>query len=420
MKQLIKDRIEYIKGGRIPEGYKKTEFGVFPVDWNVISLNDASVGKGKYGLNEPACEFDKSLPRYIRITDIDESGKFIDNKVSVNTTEIDEYRVSAGDILFARTGASVGKTYLYDKSDGDLVYAGFLIKFSINQNEFIPYYVFANCKIISYDSWVKKISARSGQPGINAEEFATYKFVGTKIKKEQQKIAEILMVQDKVIELKSKVIKEKQNQKKYLMQQLLSGKIRLKGFDRARDNIKIGAICSVFSGGTPRTSEKGYYCGDIPFIRSAEIDKNKTELFISDLGFKNSSAKMVAKGDLLYALYGANSGECAISKQMGAINQAILCIRTDNNNQYLYYFLLNDKDNIVNTYIQGGQGNLSAEIVKNIYINLPSLPEQNAIAEILSTADREIELLEKGLENEKQRKNALMQLLLTGVVRVSV
>jgi type I restriction enzyme S subunit len=95
--------------------------------------------------------------------------------------------------------------------------------------------------------------------------------------------------------------------------------------EREWEEKSIGEIFNAFSGGTPSTSEKEYYGGEIQFIRSAEINKEETELFLTEEGLKNSSAKLVKKGDLLVALFGANSGDSAISKINGAINQAILC-----------------------------------------------------------------------------------------------
>ncbi len=182
---------------------------------------------------------------------------------------------------------------------------------------------------------------------------------------------------------------------------------------------KLGEVAKTYSGGTPNTNNKEYYLGTIPFIRSAEIDKKRTELFISKQGLNSSSAKEVIVGDLLYALYGANSGECAISKQCGAINQAVLCIKSSENVKYLYYFLSSNKIKIINTYLQGGQGNLSAQIMKNIKLPLPPLPEQNTIAEILSTEDKVIELKEKLIEKKEAQKKYLMQNLLTGKKRLT-
>lgn len=139
---------------------------------------------------------------------------------------------------------------------------------------------------------------------------------------------------------------------------------------------QIGEVFTSFSGGTPKTSEKRFYVGSIPFIRSGEIDKEETELFISQEGLEHSSAKLVEKGDLLVALYGANSGDVAISKIDGAINQAILCLKSPYSNSFVCHFLTFQKDRITSRYLQGGQGNLSGEIVKSIKVPFPDKKEQ--------------------------------------------
>ena len=173
----------------------------------------------------------------------------------------------------------------------------------------------------------------------------------------------------------------------------------------------IGTICKSFSGGTPSTTQKEYYGGEIPFIRSAEIDKEKTELFLTKEGLKNSSAKEVKRGDVLVALYGANSGDVAISKMNGAINQAILCLSSNLSNQFIYQFLLFRKNWIVKKYIQGGQGNLSGEIVKSLDILLPKPEEQHKIAGCLSSIDELITAQTNKIAALKDHKKGLMQQL---------
>ena len=166
-----------------------------------------------------------------------------------------------------------------------------------------------------------------------------------------------------------------------------------------------------YSGGTPKTTEKIFYGGNIPFIRSAEIGKNKTELYITPEGLNNSSAKMIQKGDLLIALYGANSGDIAIAKIDGAINQAILCLRAKENNLFIYYTLQKNKKNIVSKYLQGGQGNLSAEIIKSIVFYIPQKNEQQKITDCLSSLDDLIEATNRKIEALKEHKKGLMQRL---------
>ena len=184
---------------------------------------------------------------------------------------------------------------------------------------------------------------------------------------------------------------------------------------------KFNKFSKFYSGGTPLTSKSEYYGGEIPFIKSGEIYYDRTEQFLTQEGLNNSSAKLVYRGDLLYALYGANSGEVAISQLEGAINQAILCIQQNKDEAetiYLYNYLKLEKSNIINKFLQGGQGNLSADIIKNLQIPLPPLPEQKAIAECLSTWDVAIEKQNTLINALTERKKALMQQLLTGKKRL--
>ncbi|MBK7699081.1 MAG: restriction endonuclease subunit S [Saprospiraceae bacterium] len=179
--------------------------------------------------------------------------------------------------------------------------------------------------------------------------------------------------------------------------------------DREWEENTIGEVFNSFSGGTPSTSEREYYGGKIPFIRSAEINREKTELFLTEEGLKNSSAKIVNKGDLLVALYGANSGDSAISKINGAINQAILCLQSKYSNAFTYYFLTLKKEWIVSKFIQGGQGNLSGDIVKSITVPFPKKKEQQKIASCLSSLDEVIAAHSQKLDLLKDHKIGLMQ-----------
>jgi len=198
-------------------------------------------------------------------------------------------------------------------------------------------------------------------------------------------------------------------------------KVRLPGFDGPWKQQKIGAITDSYSGGTPTAGNRDYYGGKIPFIRSGEIGSNYTSLFLSEKGMNNSSAAMVNEGDILYALYGANSGEVRRSRINGAINQAILAIipHQEYDSEYLMQWLRMKKDSIVNTYLQGGQGNLSAAIIKEIIIDLPEKSEQARIGAILAIIDNLIDLQKSEIDFLKKEKKAILQQLLTGTVRVS-
>ena len=173
----------------------------------------------------------------------------------------------------------------------------------------------------------------------------------------------------------------------------------------------MGEVTESYSGGTPIAGKKEYYDGDIPFIRSGEISSYKTELFISEEGLNSSSAKMVKTGDILYALYGATSGEVSISKLKGAINQAILAIQPHQNydSQFLMQWLRKSKENIIGTYLQGGQGNLSGNIVKELVIDVPRYEEQKEIGTYLKNLDHLITLHQRKYDKLQNIKKSMLE-----------
>ena len=187
-------------------------------------------------------------------------------------------------------------------------------------------------------------------------------------------------------------------------------KIRIKGFDGEWVMNLLGNISSTYSGGTPSAGNPNYYGGTIPFIRSGEIHEDKTELYLTEEGLSVSSAKIVEKGTVLYAMYGATSGEVDISKIHGAINQAILAIQPQKgfDNYFLSYLLQGKKDNIVGTFLQGGQGNLSGALIKSYQINYPSFIEQQHIANYFKSLDSMIQTSTKKIASLKQMKQACL------------
>ena len=182
--------------------------------------------------------------------------------------------------------------------------------------------------------------------------------------------------------------------------------IRFKGFTDAWEQRKLGEVSESYSGGTPSVGVKEYYGGQIPFIRSAEINSEITELFLTEEGLKKSSARLVAMGDILYALYGATSGEVGRARLRGAINQAILAINphTGYDSEYLAQWLRKSKHSIIETYLQGGQGNLSGTIVKELLVDFPSLKEQRAIGDFFSQLDHLITLHQRKPYSHIQRR----------------
>lgn len=187
--------------------------------------------------------------------------------------------------------------------------------------------------------------------------------------------------------------------------------VRFKGFTDDWEQRKLKDIAESYSGGTPSVGQKKYYEGNIPFIRSAEINSDSTELFLSEEGLKNSSAKTVAEGDILYALYGATSGEVGRSRLNGAINQAILAIQphAEFDSEFIMQWLRKSKQPIISKYLQGGQGNLSGTIVTGLEIDLPTYSEQKRIGEYFQHIDTLITLHQRKLDQLQTLKNYCLQ-----------
>nr|WP_259298806.1 restriction endonuclease subunit S [Bifidobacterium longum] len=186
--------------------------------------------------------------------------------------------------------------------------------------------------------------------------------------------------------------------------------IRFAGFTDPWEQRKLGELALTYSGGTPSAGNSAYYGGEIPFIRSAEIDCDSTELSLTVAGLNNSSAKLVDKGMVLYAMYGATSGEVAISKIKGAINQAILAMDASDMaaNRFIAYWLRRQKKSITETFLQGGQGNLSGAIIKELGIPQPSLDEQRQIGSFFNNLDDLITLHQRKLELLQNIKKSLL------------
>ena len=229
-------------------------FKGFTDDWEQRKLGEIS-SSFEYGLNAAATEFDGEN-KYIRITDIDEdSHEFNNDNLTSPETDLsnaDNYKLSKGDILFARTGASVGKTYIYKVSDGLVYYAGFLIRARIKE-DYNPEFVFQNTLTTDYEKFVKVTSMRSGQPGINAQEYSQFEIrVPSKI--EQDKISTCFRNLDHLITLHQRKCDETKKLKKFMLQKMFpkngekNPEIRFAGFTDAWEQRKFSDVVDIGSG----------------------------------------------------------------------------------------------------------------------------------------------------------------------------
>lgn len=339
----------------------------------------------------------------------------IEYNVTVTDKSLSNYKVvEVGDFIISLRSFQGGIEYSRFKGICSPAYI-ILRKREENISELYYKYFFKTWRYIQ--SLNRNLEGIRDGKMISYSQFSSVKVPYPRSFKEQQKIADCLSSIDELIDAESRKLKALEKYKKGLMQKLFpaEGKTlpewRFPEFQGCGEwkSKSIGKACKMFSGGTPDTSKKEFYGGTIPFIRSAEINKSSTELFITEEGFKNSSAKMVKKGDILIALYGANSGEVALSKIDGAINQAILCLRHETNNVFVYHYFAHMKNWIISKYIQGGQGNLSGQIIKSVNLYFPKAEEQQKIADFLSEIDTMITGQSNKVEQLKAHKKGLMQ-----------
>ena len=180
-------------------------FSEFTEEWKKCKFGEIATGFD-YGMNAAAKPYD-GQNKYIRITDIDETSSTYNNEdiVSPDGTLSENYMVNERDILLARTGASTGKSYLYRKSDGKLYFAGFLIRANVAEHN--PYFVFSQLHTHRYWRWVSIMSARSGQPGINSQEYASFPIFTTTLI-EENKISTLLSLIDERIATQNKIIEK--------------------------------------------------------------------------------------------------------------------------------------------------------------------------------------------------------------------
>jgi type I restriction enzyme S subunit len=408
-------------------------FPEFDGEW--IEKNLGSVADSiLYGIGSSAKAFD-GRNKYLRITDIDEgSNVFSPNPLTSPEGEINEkYILKTDDIVFARTGASVGKTYLYNENDGRLVFAGFLIKFSITRAE--PKFVFYTTLRASYQKWVSITSMRSGQPGINAEEYKLYQFYLPQLK-EQQKIASFLTAIDRRIQLLQQKQSKLESYKKGVMQKLFSREIRFKD-EHGNDfpewvERKISDLYSFKPTNSYSREKLNYESGSVKNIHYGDIHtKFKTHLDLtnervpflnSDLDIKRiNTDSFVQEGDLIIA---------DASEDYADIGKAVEVCNTNDEKVVagLHTFLLRRKENALIVGFGGhlmqnfqlrldikriAQGtkvlSLSATRLGELSVKIPSLEEQQKIASFLSSLDLGIEKVGQQINQMQVFKKGLLQ-----------
>ena len=411
----------------IPAGYKDSAVGIIPQEWEVKRLVDLCQNTGDYGINAPSVPYREDLPTYLRITDIDGWGKFIEtDKVSVDNPNSSQFILREGDIVFARTGATVGKTYLYDSKDGQLVFAGFLIRFTPNSNKAIPYYIKACTETASYWNWVRVISQRSGQPGINSVEYGAMKLAVPPLE-EQRKIAEILGVWDEAIEKQSRLIERLELRKRALMQRLLIGRTRLPGFTTLWQKVSYSEILKEVKRNMTWDDNEEYDL--ISVKRRSGGLFHRGRLLGKDIKTKNlRPAKfgdfLISKMQIVHGASGLVTEEFDGMKISGSYIALVAKSREKVDMNFINWYSQTPyfyHQTYVSSYgVHIEKMTFDLESFMSMNIMLPPLPEQKAIAEVLTAANNEIATHRKKLDVLRLQKRCLMQQLLTGKTRVKI
>ena len=419
MNPTIKARIESIRRGEVPEGYKRTKAGILPVDWEFNPLSQLAQ-KSKTKNREK--RYTKILTNSANEGIISQTDYF-DKQIANNDNIEGYYIVKKGDFVYnprISVAAPCGPINCYHGEEIGVMsplYTAFSIDMKEIQRDYIEQF-FSSTSWHRYMKSVANYGVRSDRMNLSDEDFFLLPIPMPK-REEQEKIAEILAGQDRVIALKEKLLAEKQKQKKYLMQQLLTGKKRLPGFSGEWIESCLGDLFRE------RVETN---CAELRLlaITSGQGVIPRDELELKDNSSEDKSKyKKICVGDIGYNTMRMWQGVSAFSNYEGIVSPAYTILVPNlkiDAKFFAYQFKLSSIIFLFYRYSQGlvdDTRNLKYENLKRIRVLFPQdKKEQTAIADILSTADKEIELLKKDIEQEKLKKKSLMQLLLTGIVRV--
>lgn len=409
MNAEIKERIEAIYKGEVPEGYRKTKIGVIPEDWEVKKLEE--LGEFFRGKGIPKA---KVLNKGVGCVTYGEiyttyNYTFKDFKSYINKeTAKKSTFIKKNDILFAGSGETlmeIGKCIAYLGED-EAYTGGDVVVFRPHDIEGGMLGYLLNNDIVKSQKY--KLGQGHSVVHIYAKDLKTM-LIPVLQKREQQKIAQILSTWDKVIELKEELIEKKREQKKGLMQRLLTGAMRLPGFDGVWEHMRLGEVTNIETG--DKNNEDKMQDGKYPFfVRSEKIERINSYSY-------DGEAILIPGDGKIGSIYHYINGKFDYHQRVYKISGFGFGI----DGKYVYYYLKQFfKRRAMKYTAKATVDSLRMPMLTKMEIKVPEYKEQKSIAQILSTADKEIELLTKELELLKQQKKGLMQLLLTGIVRVKI
>ena len=353
-------------------------------------------------MNAAAKNYD-GVNKYIRITDIDEASSTYKDKdiVSPDGVLADNYLVNNRDILLARTGASTGKSYLYKKSDGKLYYAGFLIRANVTTHD--PYFVFSQLHTHRYWRWVSIMSARSGQPGINSQEYSSFPIYTTSIE-EESKIAKLLSLLDERIATQNKIIED--------LKKLKSAIIEIEYTPNTKTTSHIGNVIEQISKRNKNNAIQNVLSvsNRQGFIKQSDQFENRNVA-----SEDTSNYKIVEKNDFAFNPARINVGSIArlTTFENGIVSPMYICFRTQVNvaPEYIDFFFESKHFYCeIQKRLEGSVRQcLSFEGLCNIPFSLPSLEMQQRIGKRLFTLGQKIKTETDLLELLNKQKQYLLR-----------
>lgn len=425
-----------------------TPESVAPDGWDVFPFGELCCRKGEYGANVSKAAFDPSLPRYLRITDIDEDGRLNSRDLaSISEDAAAQYLLEDGDILLARSGATVGKSYLHRARDGRLAFAGYLIRFRTQPDRLLPDYIAQYFHSPAYLAWVKDTQRAQAQPNINAFEYADL-LVPVPPIPEQRKIAAILSSVDDAIEKTQAVVDQLQVVKKAMMQELLTRglpgrhtRFKMTEIGEVPESWEVVSVEEVGAKSRPtaqtgpfgaQLSPRDFTDHGVPVlkignVRWGYIDHTNLD-FLSEDKARELVRFRVRKGDLLFARQGATTGRNALADDLceGAIiNYHIIRVAVDTERCLPEWLAICFNSDLVQRQVgrekvRGNRDGINTSNILSFRFPLAGLAEQAQMVRVLGDNDDCRVANEAVLEGLKLTKSALMSVLLTGEVRVKV
>lgn len=426
----------------VSQEFKKTDLGLIPEDWTVISFGDLVTYTKGFAFK--SADYKSCGVRILRVSDTNSSSICDKDEIYLDEEQAKQYSnwtLHEDDLVISTVGSKppmydsiVGRVVIIDKKhEGMLLNQNAVLIRARKTSKCKQLLLLNNFRSQKYINFIETIfRGNANQASITLNDLFNFQLALPTDEDEQSAVAQVLSDNDSLVESLDRLIEKKKSIKQGAMQELLTGKKRLTGYNETWEIRKLGTECDLITKGTTPTSfGKAFKTSGINFVKIEALEENGN-ILKENLDFIDEDTNMLLKrsilkeNDILISIAGALGRVAIVTKEIlpGNTNQALSICRlkkdAEINVKYLFYFLKSSK---IKKYfdlvsVQGAQANLSLENISNLNIECSSLSEQVAIAQVLSDMDSEIKVFEQKRDKYKQLKVGLMQQLLTGRIRL--